>query len=97
MGGEDMINVTKLKGKLKERGLTQAMAAEQMGIDPATFNRKINNSSGETLTVNEVTRLALILRIPTGSLAEYFFAEKLAETQEYVPLDTFARTEKEVG
>lgn len=73
-----MVNSIKLKAKLKECGLTQEKTAKKMGINPATFNKKINNVEGETLTVKEVELLASILHIPREYLAEYFFAEKLA-------------------
>lgn len=73
-----MVDTNKLKAKLKENGLTQAVVAGKMSIDPATFNRKINNSEGETLTVKEVEQLANILQIPREGLAEIFFTEKLA-------------------
>lgn len=73
-----MVDTKKLKAKLKEKGLTQEAVAGKMYMNPATFNRKINNSEGETLTVKEVEMLAGILQIPREHLTEIFFTEKLA-------------------
>lgn len=77
-----MVDTVKLKSRLRKCGYTQEIAAGKMGINPATFNRKINNVEGETLTVKEVEMLSSILEIPKCALSEYFFAEKLAYTQE---------------
>ena len=76
-----MVNTLSLKAKLKERGMTQEEAAKRLGIDPSTFNRKINNESGHVITVREAEALSRLLQIPKEDLVTIFFAEKLAETQ----------------
>lgn len=68
-----MVNSKKLKAKLKEQNLTQEEAARKMEINPATFNKKINNEEGDTLTVKEVERLSEILGLQRKDLSEYFF------------------------
>ncbi len=68
-----MVNSKKLKAKLKELNLTQEEAARKMKINPATFNKKINNEEGDTLTVKEVERLSEILGLQRKDLSEYFF------------------------
>ncbi len=71
-----MVNSKKLKAKLKERNLTQEEAARKMEINPATFNKKINNEEGDTLTVKEVEKLSEILGLNKEDLPDYFFYEK---------------------
>lgn len=80
-GDKKMVNTLSLKAKLKERGMTQEEAAKRLGIDPSTFNRKINNESGNVITVREAEALSRLLQIPKEDLVTIFFAEKLAETQ----------------
>ena len=77
-----MVNIRLLKAKLKERGMTQEEAAKALGIDPSTFNRKINNKNGNVITVREAEKMSALLLIPKSELSNIFFAEKLAETQE---------------
>lgn len=77
-----MVNTRALKGKLKERGMTQEEAAKALGIDPSTFNRKINNENGDVITVREAEKISALLLIPKSELGNIFFADKLAETQE---------------
>lgn len=76
-----MVNTRALKGKLKERGMTQEEAAKALGIDPSTFNRKINNESGDVITVREAEKISTLLLIPKSELGSIFFAEELAKTQ----------------
>lgn len=77
-----MVNTILLKAKLKEKQLTQDDAAKLLGINPSTFNRKINNNVGDVLTVKEAETLADILKIPRSKLSSIFFAKSIAETQE---------------
>lgn len=66
-----MINTQKIKAKMTEKNITQAQMAKRIGIDPSTFNRKINNKEGDNLTVKEVEKIMDILSIDNPS--EYFF------------------------
>ena len=56
---------------MTEKNITQAQMAKRIGIDPSTFNRKINNKEGDNLTVKEVEKIMDILSIDNPS--EYFF------------------------
>lgn len=69
-----MINTLKLKAKLKEKNLTQEEVAIKLGINPSTFNKKINNEVGETLTIQEATNLKEILGIANNDIIDIFFA-----------------------
>lgn len=73
-----MVNTNLLKAKLKEKGLTQEDAAKKIGMNPSTFNRKINNENGEAMTVKEANDLSDILEIPREQLVTIFFNKKLA-------------------
>ena len=68
-----MINTLKLKAKLKEKNLTQEEVANRLGINPSTFNKKINNEIGETLTIQEATNLKNILEITNKDMVDIFF------------------------
>nr|DAT00252.1 MAG TPA: Regulatory protein-modification, helix-turn-helix, transcriptional regulato, DNA [Caudoviricetes sp.] len=70
-----MINTLKLKAKLKEKNLTQEEVAIKLGMNPSTFNKKINNEIGETLTIQEATNLKEILEIPSIDILDIFFAK----------------------
>ena len=52
------INV--LKGKMRECGLTQAKAAEEIGISESRFNAKLNENSA-VFNLNEAKKLKEIL------------------------------------
>lgn len=70
-----MVNVPKLKAKLKEKNMTQEEVSKELGMNPATFNKKINSEIGEHLTIEEATKLKDILGIPASEVEEYFFKE----------------------
>ena len=70
-----MRNTAKLKAKLKERNMTQEELAKLMGKNPATINAKLNNKTGETLTIEETSKMKDILQINVSEMVEIFFAE----------------------
>ena len=66
-----MVNTNKIKARMVELGLTQGIAAKQMGIDYSTLNQKINNK--KRFFADEVGKLCKILKITThAELKEYF-------------------------
>lgn len=70
-----MINILKLKGRLKEKNLTQEKMAKLMEIHPSTLNKKLNNETGEHLTIEEVNQIKKILDIPLNEVNLYFFVQ----------------------
>jgi len=66
-----MIDVNKVKGRIKELGLTQANVADEVGMDISTFNRKINDADGRYMTTGDAKLLATVLRIENP--IPYFF------------------------
>lgn len=65
---------SKLKGKIKERGLTQEAVAEYVGIDKATFSLKLNNLS--LFTQKEILKICEILNISPEDINTYFFQQE---------------------
>ena len=64
-----MVN-TKLQGKIRERGMTQADLAAQIGMTPATLSRKIRaNSFG----LQEVEAICAVLDVKPWDI---FFNEQ---------------------
>ena len=64
------INV--LKGKLRECGLTQDKAAEEIGISKARFNYKINERDGAVFDIHEAQKLAQLLQLSNEEAASIF-------------------------
>lgn len=70
-----MINTLKLKAKLKEKNMTQEELATKIGINASTLNQKINNTIGETLTIEEATKMSEILDISREERIDIFFVD----------------------
>ena len=79
-----MINTLKLKAKLKEKNMTQEELATKIGINASTLNQKINNTIGETLTIEEATKMSEILDISREERIDIFFVDLLEKTQELI-------------
>ncbi len=72
-----MVNINLLKGKIVERGLSIPELARIMGIDKATFYRKIN-AGGTKITVGEAALIAKVLRLNSIELNAIFFDSKVS-------------------
>lgn len=72
-----MVNLKKLKLKLKEKGLSVEDVSKTMGINRATLYRKIKND-GETFTVRDIDNLSRILGLQVNEINEIFFAQNVA-------------------
>lgn len=75
-----MINTVELKAEIKRSGMTQEQLAREIGMDPSTLNKKINNKQS-VLSVDEAQKIAKILEIPQEKLIVIFFTSELAYTQ----------------
>ena len=64
---------SKLRGKMRECGYTQAQLAETIGIDCSTLSAKLNNKA--VFTKKEIVLICELLKITNDELASYFFAE----------------------
>lgn len=76
-----MVKTNEIKAQMKRVGLTQETLAQKMKINPSTLNRKINNASGDKITVAEANKLVEVLQFPKTELLNIFFAKELTETQ----------------
>lgn len=67
-----MVNSNKIKGRMKEKEITQADVARHLKIAQPTVNQKINNI--RPFDLEEAEKLSDMLGICSGEFGEYFFA-----------------------
>lgn len=67
-----MLDRYKLKGKIAERGYTQAQVAKQIGMTESTFSRKM--ATGK-FGIGDAEKMILLLGIDNAS--EIFFAPEV--------------------
>lgn len=70
-----MLNVQKLKGKIVEKGKNIESISAELGVNPATFYRKMKNNSFE---IREVDRLVKILSLNYDEASAIFFSDTVA-------------------
>lgn len=66
---------SKLKGLIRERGLTQEDVAEEIDVAYSTFNLKLNGNA--FFTQEEIYKISNLFEIPKESFYEYFFTKKV--------------------
>lgn len=66
-------NYSKLRGKIRECGLTQEKLAKSVGIHKGTLSAKLNGQYD--FTANEMLSIGAALNIPANEIGNYFFAE----------------------
>ena len=67
------MQANKLKGKLTENGMTQANAAERIGISLSRFNAKLNETRGAEFSLGEVLALKNVLNLSPEQIDQIFF------------------------
>lgn len=67
------MNVNLLKGKMKERALTQGEVAERMGVSLSCFNAKLNGRGGAEFSLGELQALRRILALSSRQVDQIFF------------------------
>lgn len=72
-----MVNVNKLKGKIVENGLNVSELAALIGIDKATFYRKLS-ANGESFTIKEADLIAEKLSLNRDEVNSIFFSQFVA-------------------
>lgn len=72
-----MVNVNKLQEALRARDVSTETAAKALGIDRATFYRRLSRN-GSKFTVEEVAKLIQLLHLSSESVQEIFFDRELA-------------------
>ena len=68
---EYTFSYSRLRGRLRELGITQEDAAKKINITPATVSLKLNNAS--EFSQCEIRKLCDLLAIPPEQISEYFF------------------------
>lgn len=63
---------SKLYGKIREKGMTQAQLAQEIGINQATLNKTLKNK--RYFEQREIDTIRHVLDLP--NVEEYFFAAK---------------------
>lgn len=71
-----MINTSKLKGLIVERGTTQQAVAESIGMDRSTFYRKMKR--GGDFSIEEAKNIKNEIPLTDDEAIEIFFGEKVA-------------------
>jgi hypothetical protein len=73
--GEIMLDIKKLKGKITENGKNVKTVSEEIGIDPGTFYRKMNNNS---FKISEADAIISVLGLSGSEAMSIFFADYVA-------------------
>ena len=63
-----------LKGKIREKGLTQGDVAEKIGLSLSRFNAKLNNTNGAQFSLCEVKAMKALLELNSDQVDQIFFA-----------------------
>lgn len=71
-GGDEVLNVNKVRGRMAELRITQKDVAEALGIAPSTASQKLNRV--RPMDLDEAEKLALLLGLSDEAFGEYFFA-----------------------
>lgn len=69
-----MVNIERLKKALRSRDITIEQASEYIGVNPATFYRRISGD-GKKFTVTEAGKLAELLNMDAKTMHGIFFDE----------------------
>lgn len=70
-----MFDYSKLKGKMKEKGITQERLANEIGKDKSTISLRLNNQS--LFVQDEIDKIIKLLEIPATEIKKYFFTPKV--------------------
>lgn len=66
------VNVSKLKGKIVEKGMNVETVAKRIGIERSSLYRKLNNF--EKITIGEARKLKDVLELSDEEASAIFFA-----------------------
>ena len=69
MGRQPKLNTSRLRGKMAEKGISQAEMAKKLGMNAATFSRKMTGKADFYLT----EALSIVRILGGGSVDDYFF------------------------
>lgn len=72
------MNGALLKGKIREKSLTQKDVADNIGISLSRFNAKLNNSGGAEFSLGEVRAIKSLLKLNSEQVDQIFFDTKVS-------------------
>ena len=72
-----MVNISMLKEKIEESGISISHIAKVAQIDRSTFYRRLNTAGG-SFTVAEATAISKALRLTSSEVASIFFTDIVA-------------------
>lgn len=72
------MNGALLKGKIREKSLTQKDVADKIGISLSRFNAKLNNSGGAEFSLGEVRAIKSLLKLNPEQVDLIFFDAKVS-------------------
>lgn len=70
-----MVNTNKLKGKMRECGITQSFMASELNVTEKTMNTKINKGIFKT---DEIDKIMSVLNLSKEEAMKIFFANKVS-------------------
>lgn len=76
-GGIALVNVNKLKAKLVEVGMNVEELSEKIGMDRATFYRRLS-SNGDTFSIKEADSIINELGLTKEEVNAIFFSQFVA-------------------
>lgn len=68
-----------LRGKIREKGISESEFSKKIGVGVATFSGRINNKS--CFSQNEMWLACKELSIPISEIHKYFFTPILLKTE----------------
>lgn len=68
------MNTNLLKGKMREKALTQEDMAGKLGISLSRFNAKVNARGGAEFSLGELQAMKAILELSSKQVDQIFFA-----------------------
>ena len=74
-GGIIVFDYSKLKGRMKEKEISQEDLAARIGKNKSTISLKFNNQG--QFTQEEIVNISETLEIPVQQISEYFFTKKV--------------------
>lgn len=73
-------NYSKLRGRIKEKYVTQENFAQKMGVSRTTLSQKLNNIN--EFTQQEINKAVELLDLPVEEIPIYFFVIEVQKTEQ---------------
>ncbi len=67
------MNINLLKGKMREKAMTQQAVAARLGVSLSRFNAKLNERAGAEFSLGELQALRHILQLNAKQTEQIFF------------------------